>query len=187
MTEATAAIPPSPVGPETSVSSTGTYVTRSDDVIKVHELKVGGLFAIIGALKEADLSAAPPMLSAENLLKIQENDGDFIADWWSTWSNTVVTWLGSAPKLLTAVVRGFADITDEEVEKLGLGDLIGVISKGIELSDPNGLGEVSRGFFQHIGGLFPEDKPEGTTDVGDVLAAAAATSPNGGTTTGDSD
>ncbi len=172
-----------PIGPESDVPSKSTFVTRSKDVIPVHELKVRGLYGIIGALKDADLSGAPPMLSVANLQKLDKMDGEFVNDWWSTWSRTVVTWLGSAPKLLNAVVKAFADIDDEQIEDLGISDLIGLITEGIKISDPAGLVEVSRGFFQHIGDLLPEDKPEGTTDIGDVLAAAA-TSPAGGTTTG---
>ncbi len=172
-----------PIGPESSVPVKGIYVTRDERVIAVHELKIGGLYKIIGALKKADLRSAPPVLSAIQMARLAAKDEDIITNWWETWNNTIIAWLGSAPDLLNAVIQSFAEISDEEINDLGLADLIGILNMGIEQSDPAGLVEVSRGFFQHIGGLFPEDKPEGTTDIGDVLAAAV-TAPAGDTKTG---
>ena len=147
--------------------------------VRVHTLRVGGLFKVIGAIRRAEIKEFPVGLSLTDLLEPEqrrawelaetpEGKAAVLKDAQANLTpdkrlallaastrkiQAMLEWVCASEKILPAFLSAVSNLSEQEASDLQLHEMFAVATAALDLFNVDATVEAGAAFFTHLGGL----------------------------------
>ncbi len=138
-------------------------VPTGDGDVKVHTIRLDGLFKCLALVKDAGLSLPPESLTLSWIVEQSlaadgtsdlEKAQEIFAKNVGARTSAIMSWIFTVPELATTLLVAVTDKTEEQVKEIALPDAVLILAQALALLDIQTTMGLAKSFFTDLGGLM---------------------------------